>query len=105
MTYKQKTNILQQKTQNDSYYCPQELVIRSTIHKHIVKDTSDNMLSVLLSATMTNTSVLSHRQRTFPLFIHLYVKPAIYFHLLGWCVRDGNKEKRKKRVTKKNIII
>lgn len=83
MTYKQKTNILQQKRQNDSYYCPQELVIRSTIHKHIVKDTSDNMLSVLLSATMTNTSVLSHRQRTFPWFIHLYVKPAIYFHLLG----------------------
>lgn len=74
------TNILQWQ-QGNVVYCPQELVIHSTIPKHIVKDTSDNMLSVLLSATMPNTSTVSHSQRTFSLFIHLYVDLAIYIHL------------------------
>lgn len=67
-------------------HCPSELVIPSTIRKHIVKDKSDSVLSVLLSAVMPNTFTLSHSQRTH-LFVHLYVKPTIYFYLPGWCVR------------------
>ena len=73
-------------TKGKVVYCPQELVIHSTIHKHITGDTSDNMLSVWLSATKTNASAAIARGHVF-FVIHLYVKTAIYIHLPGRCVR------------------
>lgn len=51
-----------------------------------MKDTSDNMLSVLLSATMTNTSK-SQPEDMFSLFFHPYGKEAIYIHLPEQYVR------------------
>lgn len=43
---------------------PSGLVIHPTTDKHAVKDTSDNVLSVLLSATMANISIQSRRWRS-----------------------------------------